>query len=124
MKYFEICDFNQRLLNDTQSHSFWKEPSSGSSKGRRSSPPLYRRLKISQNSKISQWSWGFPWGMRCRGVIPILTSRPLFFIFLKFFIVSIFLKFFIFLRYGNIFFICFCVVVIFSLLISYFKDSL
>jgi len=40
-------------------------------------------------------SWGYP---------PSSPPGLYFFIFLKFFIVSIFLKFFIFLRYGNIFF--------------------
>jgi len=38
-------------------------------------------------------------------------------------IFSMFFIIFIFLHYGNVFFIFFCVVVIFSLLTSYFRDN-
>jgi len=86
-----------------------------SSNRRGSAARLCGWLKISQ---LSQWSWGFPWAMRYRGVFPHPHLRPNFCDFSYFlcydniFIILIFLKFF---RGSDIFrvFQCFFLFLIF-----------
>ena len=96
-----------------------------SSKRRGPGPPLFGWLKISQ---ISQWSWGFPWAMRCQGFSPTSLPDLYFFIFLRFFLFFVLWQYFhnfdIFEVFSCVwYFSCFSMFFLFLIFFDYFLIS-